>query len=441
MPRRRLVPPLTVLLLMGTAVIFPAELTPAAADDDGYGAAPPAVIADEDYGFDVPLPAVDGDTDPADEGDAPPRAAAGITGEAPRALVDDAQQPHQEPDTEIIRERYPDTRVKIERQVTQDEQGNYINHGSWKFWDQNGGMLAQGTFQYGERHGSWIRVHSRESSPLFSQPPYSHFSPPFYSQATFKNGQLHGSWTIYDARKRPVSELVFKDGQRHGVSTWWYPAGKKMKEVVFRDGILDGDLRQWDERAQLTVERDFKEGRRTGAHTTQHSNGQKKSEAVYLFARVVAKSPDDWWNARMALYETQGKDEKHGPWRAWHENGQLKMEGRFEHDIPVGRFVAWYANGQKQWEGEYAQGTADGRFTWWHTNGQKKLEGEYVHGNPNGRWTWWKEDGRVTHAADFSSQGEEITGLPVSPEPSGRTSLRSQDDAEQQSGPSLLQLH
>src|SRR5690349_15541026 len=35
-------------------------------------------------------------------------------------------------EVEIVRERYADGKVRIERQVTLDADGDYVNHGAWK---------------------------------------------------------------------------------------------------------------------------------------------------------------------------------------------------------------------------------------------------------------------------------------------------------------------
>ena len=59
--------------------------------------------------------------------------------------------------TELIKERYPNGRVKIAREVTQDNHGNYINHGSWKMWDERGTLVAQGQYHEGQRTGLWNR--------------------------------------------------------------------------------------------------------------------------------------------------------------------------------------------------------------------------------------------------------------------------------------------
>src|SRR5262245_45483663 len=107
------------------------------------------------------------------------------------------------PQTEVIKERFPSGLVKIERQVTQDGQGNYLNHGPWKMWDERGNLIAQGEYDLGERNGEWIRWYrAAAESELFSKLPYSQFIGPFVSQATFKRGKLDGVWIIYDNQMR-----------------------------------------------------------------------------------------------------------------------------------------------------------------------------------------------------------------------------------------------
>ena len=54
---------------------------------------------------------------------------AAVTSDTSVRIADDGAE------IEVIRERYPNRSVKIEREVTQDAEGNYVNHGSWKMWD------------------------------------------------------------------------------------------------------------------------------------------------------------------------------------------------------------------------------------------------------------------------------------------------------------------
>src|SRR4051794_27907665 len=80
---------------------------------------------------------------------------------------------------EVVRERYPDGKVKIERQVVLDDTGNYVNHGEWKLLAPNGDTIAQGNFDMGKRTGPWMRWHSPKDTALLGEFPFKHFKPPF----------------------------------------------------------------------------------------------------------------------------------------------------------------------------------------------------------------------------------------------------------------------
>lgn len=322
--------------------------------------------------------------------------------------------------SEVIKERFPDGKVKIEREVTQDAAGNYLNHGSWKMWDARGNLVAQGQYRYGDRTGTWVRWYrSVTEASLLRAAPYKDFAGPFVSQATFQNGKLNGYWTIYDGKLRKISQWRFVDGKRHGLSIWWHANGRKMREIQFREGDIDGHLVEWSPEGTVVTKESYQGGRKLAQKTTHHKDGKvKKSQGMYLFAKDAEKTPDDWWNCTLVVTTKAGRDERHGPSTRWHTNGQRQLEGTYDHDLQVGLFTWWHANGQKALEGRYDQGKQDGSWTWWYDNGQKSIEGNYAKGNPTGRWTWWGEDGRVAQSADLSgSEGVVIQTLPSKQKP------------------------
>jgi len=332
-----------------------------------------------------------------------------------RADADDVANADDQPGVELIQERYPNRAIKIEREVTQDEQGNYINHGIWKMWDQQGNIIAEGQYRDGERHGLWKRFYKQGDAPLFSQAPFTGFNPPFQSQAMFDNGKLHGKWTIYDSKQRKVSEFEFANGRRNGKMVWYFGNGHKMKEVDYRDGDIDGQVLEWNLDNKLVTKDTEKSGRKQAAKVEYYSPGHKKSEGMYLHAKDTVESPDDWWDAKLAVYVRTGKDEKHGEWTSWYPSGQLQMQGSFDHDAQVGKFTWWHENGQKALEGVYDGGKQNGKWVWWHANGQKSIQGRYVKGNPTGRWIWWHEDGKVAQSANLSHSEGEVVEMPSTP--------------------------
>src|SRR5262245_49211877 len=69
----------------------------------------------------APLPA--GDSSSLTEGEAPPESDSVV---------------------EVIKERYPSGAIKIEREVTQDGEGNYLLHGAWRHFDDKGHLIIDG---------------------------------------------------------------------------------------------------------------------------------------------------------------------------------------------------------------------------------------------------------------------------------------------------------
>ncbi len=322
------------------------------------------------------------------------------------------------PETELIQERYPNRTIKLEREVTQDSHGNYVNHGPWRMYDEQGTLIAEGQYRMGERHGTWNRWFRGGEADLFSKAPYSQFTGPFVSQANFEDGKLNGKWTIYDSKQRKITQWDFAQGHRDGKAIWYSTNGKKLREVDYKDGEIDGQLLEWSADGNLTIKDSYQGGRKIATKTEFHSPGHKKMEGTFLFAREVLETPDDWWTAKLAVYSKQGKDERHGPWASWYASGQKQIEGEYQNDAHVGKFTWWHENGQRALEGIYDQGKQNGKWVWWYKNGQKSVQGHYVMGNPTGRWTWWDESGKVAQAADLShSEGVVIESPAPAKEP------------------------
>ncbi len=127
---------------------------------------------------------------------------------------------------EIVRERYSNSQIKTERHVTQDTNGNYINHGSWVRFDERGRMVGGGDYKLGLREGKWTRWFAANEGPLFSGPLFKDFAAPFTSEATFVDDRLHGLWRVTDSKNRKVCEWNFEHGVQHGKSYWYSPSGQ-----------------------------------------------------------------------------------------------------------------------------------------------------------------------------------------------------------------------
>jgi len=313
---------------------------------------------------------------------------------------------------EVIIQRYPNGNPQIERQVIQDEQGNFLNDGYWRVYSQSGNqdVIAAGNYRRGKMHGMWMRKHAKESSPLFQTVPFSLFEGPFISIAMFQDNRLEGMWTIMDEGERKIFEMPYQAGTRNGTASWFYPSLNKMREVTFRDGLIHGRLREWDEQKKLTRDEEFIEGRRLIRNVTYYRPQQAESETYFLEGQMQTLGTDNWWQAQPARMTTEGQRVQHGPINLWHDNGLPKMKGEYANGVRVGKFTWWHPSGTKQSEGVYQEGKKNGRWTWWHANGMKSSEGLFDDDSPTDSWTWWDQEGKVIERRTFgeAQQTEEI---------------------------------
>ena len=299
---------------------------------------------------------------------------------------------------ETVIERYPNGAAKIQRGVTLDADGNYVNHGPWRMFSTNGNVLAEGQYNMGERVGTWTRYHAKGESPIINEFPFNRFKPPFVSTANFTDGQMDGEWLIVDADERKCMQISIKMGERHGPAITWLPTGKTFRQATYDQGVPIGDVMEINNKTgELERSASYVDGRKVVTKASHHvQRKQKKTEAMYLAATTVQKTPDDFWTLRLATYASEGKDLRHGPAKAWYENGKQRLEGFYQQDKKNGTFTYWHPNGQTAATGEFKDDQFHGMWVWYYENGQKSSIGKYDSGAQLGEWRWWSEDGRLT---------------------------------------------
>ena len=192
-----------------------------------------------------------------------------------------------------------------------------------------------------------------------------------------------------------------------------------MLQTQYEHGRVNGDVMKFAADTTLVAQENYQAGRKLAPKVEFHDTGRtiKKLETTFLHGPLVVKTPDSFDACTLAAFETRGIDERHGPFTAWHKNGQLSKQGEFRYNLPVGKIDSWFENGQRQMEGLYVDGRQEGVWTWWHGNGQKAIAGEYHDGNAVGKWTWWQPTGKVAQRADMSDRPLPLRRRPPKPTP------------------------
>lgn len=316
--------------------------------------------------------------------------------------------------TEVVKERYPNRAVKVERHIAQDENQNFVNHGPWTMWDPTGNVIAKGTYHSGQRAGEWKRWHfaseakqgvaqasTSDISDVLDTSDFEAFKRPFVSTATFSEDKISGLWSLVDSEGRSMFSVDLDKNVLNGKAVWWHSTGKKRREIDFHNGVAEGEWKEWDETGKTLRSDRYLDGSRLAEATVAYDGGAKAAAGVYLHPKETLKVDLDWWIGLIGLSvtATDGKPMKQGRWQFWFEDGELKCEGEFLDDKPIGSHIWWFANGQKQCEGNYMDGQPEGLWVHWHENGIRSAQGEYKDGKRVGRWMQWDSDGKVAQSA------------------------------------------
>jgi antitoxin component YwqK of YwqJK toxin-antitoxin module len=303
---------------------------------------------------------------------------------------------------ETVTQRYPDGKIKVEREVGQDAAGNYISQGMFKLYAPTGEVVKAGDFLNGKQQGKWTQQLAKDEGHLFSASRDTQWSAPFTSEATFQEGRLHGTWTIKDSHGQNAIQWTFDNGIRSGTWTWWHSNGQKRLEATYVNGVLNGDVMEWDQDGKVVNQNSYVDGKCVVKTVGWYTLGQKRFEGAYLPSPNIPQATYDWWYSRVATsaIAPAGRDQQHGTWTEWYPSGNKKSEGQYDRGVPAGKFTWWYENGQEQAEGEYEAGQKTGAWITWHANGLKESLAEYKAGKPVTRYMRWTAEGKLVDPRD-----------------------------------------
>lgn len=298
---------------------------------------------------------------------------------------------------EIVRERYPNGNVKIERGVTWDADGNYVNHGPWTMLGPTGAVVAEGKFDMGRRVGTWRRFVAQNDAKILNTHPFNRFQAPFVSQVNFNDGTMDGEWLVFDANGKKCLQISIEKGKRHGPAIVWIPSGQVFRQATYEQGVPVGDVMEISTKSgELERAASYLDGREVVTDVQYHNRSrQRKTEAMYLAPKTVVKTPDNFWTLELAEYAPEGESMMHGPLTGWFEDGRQSEKGYYQHGKKAGTFTYWYPNGQIAVTGDYKNDRPDGMWVWYHENGLKSTVGNFVEGKLRGEWRWWGEDGQL----------------------------------------------
>jgi len=136
---------------------------------------------------------------------------------------------------------------------------------------------------------------------------------------------------------------------------------------------------------------------RTAMRTTFYfENGQMQSDRFFN----KAGEPD----SVMTIYRADGgvdkqtwfsNGTKHGWERSWYPSGQVRAEGEFKEDTPIGRHASYFEDGKVAMEVSFVDGRKHGEEIDYFANGNKKRVRPFANGDIDGVEQEFFENGKI----------------------------------------------
>lgn len=110
----------------------------------------------------------------------------------------------------------------------------------------------------------------------------------------------------------------------------------------------------------------------------------------------------DYWengNIKLELRYENGKLNGESVW--YTQKGQLAVKGNYKDDVLDGTYTRWHPNGKMASEEHYVNGKLDGEVKKWFDNGQLFQEGQYSEGMMDGQWFIFYPSGALAGKAEY----------------------------------------
>jgi antitoxin component YwqK of YwqJK toxin-antitoxin module len=166
----------------------------------------------------------------------------------------------------------------------------------------------------------------------------------FRGKGVYKEGNRIGEWEFFYASGKLEQKGKYdKKGRAQGSWKWYYESGKIWRDENYVNGKRDGELKDYDEEANVILQGNFVEGRKEG--------------------RWIYESPD------YKEYGNYVNDEPDSLWKSYYMPSKIKrFEGRFLAGEPVGLHVGFHPNGARKYIGNYVSGMKDGDWKYFDEN-------------------------------------------------------------------------
>jgi antitoxin component YwqK of YwqJK toxin-antitoxin module len=219
-------------------------------------------------------------------------------------------------------------------------EGNPV--GIWTTWHPDGSRHTYGNHEDGQRHGRWVALYDTGRDEQIDY---------------YRDGLLHGSSIGYHRNGTVSFRGDWEEGLQVGEWRWWYPTGREMRSGTYINGRKHGTWEEWQLNGAPVFVRHYDNGTNTGEWLEYDRDGKLWLRRVFsggILASEQAYYRGEQVERRTKRRDTDGPhtleaewtvldtldqgDVRHGWYFAYHDNGNLRMQGTYRSGKRHGTF-------------------------------------------------------------------------------------------------------
>lgn len=378
---------------------------------------------------------------------------------------------------------YKNGKLKIE-----GNRKNFQLDSVWKFYSEKGKITKAVNYTEGKKNGYTLsydtnqRIISRENfiNDIKQGNSFAYYPSGKTKQITpYLKGKPDG--TAYEFSEDSVIISIMKyqggilasverinrkddSGKKQGVWKEFYEDGKLKEEKKFKDGLVDGYVKSYDKKGNLSNTEKYNNGKqiknapelaKLDVYKDYYEDGTVKYEGGYINGMPVGThyhykqkyicdslpvARDDTSDVMIkklvcrnravpdsAIIYNEGIKTDYGAvdslrnrigvWTEYHNTGEFKGKGMYANDKRVGEWTFYYPGGQIEQKGKYdKKGRAQGEWKWFYENGALMRQENYIDNLRDGEMVEYTEDGKILTKGEYMDDMQEGLWLYETPE-------------------------
>ncbi len=243
---------------------------------------------------------------------------------------------------------------------------------------ENGEISSEGNMRNGKPDGYWETYY--ENGVL-------------KSEGNRQDFLLDGPWKFYDENGSMVLSINYKNGQKNGLRITYLD-----KEIIaenFENDIKQGLTTYYYPDSTIFKTVNFVNGREDGLAKEFGNDGRVITITVYKKGYVVSRE-------KINRIDKEGRKQR--LWKFFHDNGLVRIEGRFKNDLKHGYFKEYDKHGKLLSTAKYIDGEAQENVvelsklevrTDYYPDGSVKIVQSYKDDIPEGVRREYAPDGTI----------------------------------------------